>query len=208
MINNHDAGPFVYRLGRWSLFLALFTATIALLTLAGWEWDLALLKRPLPGLVAMNPLTALGFLLSSLALLSRMSGESKDWQKNSAKLLAAIVLLIGLACFAGYFVPALSGTDRLLFHNRLIKDEAGSLSNRMAVNSALCFMLLSPSLMFSEAASQRRVRYADLLVMVVGILSLLSLIGYFYQVKEFYGILRNFPMAIHTALCFFCLALA
>src|SRR5580692_4221051 len=150
MIKNHDARPFVHRLRRWSLFLALFTAAIALLTLMGWLWDLALLKRPLPGLVAMNPLTALGFLLSSLSLLGQIRGEAKPWQKKLGKLLAAIVLLIGVV---------------------------GFISNRMDVNTALCFILLAPSLMYSGAALQGRARYTDLDVMAVGLLSLLSLIG-------------------------------
>jgi PAS domain S-box-containing protein len=181
MIKNHDARPFVHRLRRWSLFLAFFTAAIALLTLMGWQWDLALLKRPLPGLVAMNPLTALGFLLSSLSLLGQIRGEARPWQKKLGKLLAAIVLLIGVV---------------------------GFISNRMDVNTALCFILLAPSLMYSGAALQGRARYTDLCVMAVGLLSLLSLIGYLYRANEFYGILSHFPMAIYTAVCFFCLALA
>jgi PAS domain S-box-containing protein len=181
MINNHDAGLSLHRLARWSLFLALFTAAIALLTLAGWQWDLALLKRTFPGLVAMDPLTALGFLLSSLSLLGQVSGGSEGWQKKVGELLAAIVLLIGVVSF---------------------------IADRMAVNTALCFILLAPSLVYSGAALQSRARYTDLAVMAVGALSLFSLIGHLYRAKEFYGILRHFPMAFHTAVCFFCLALA
>jgi PAS domain S-box-containing protein len=180
MIHNHDACPFVYRLRWWSIIFALFTATLALLALVGWQWDLGLLKRPFPGLVAMNPVTALGFLLSSLSLLGQVSGEFKGWQKKLGKLLAGIVLLIGVVSL---------------------------ISNRMAVNTAVCFILLSPSLMYTGEALQSRARYTDLAVMAVGLLSLLSLIGYLYGTKEFYAIPSHFPMTIYTAASFFCLAL-
>ena len=46
------------------------------------------------------------------------------------------------------------------------------------------------------------------LLVLAGCLSMVSLIGYLYKVKEFYGLLRHFPRAIHTTICFFCLSLA
>lgn len=38
------------------------------LVLIGWTFDIELLKRILPGFVAMNPLTAIGFILTGSAL--------------------------------------------------------------------------------------------------------------------------------------------
>ena len=66
------------------------TALIAGLVLIGWIFDVDLLKRVLPGLVAMNPMTAVAFLLSvfSLSLFSdEKNGARADlylWQIGRA----------------------------------------------------------------------------------------------------------------------------
>jgi len=208
MIKNYSAGIVMPRLQRWSIYFALFTAVIALSVLAGWQGNIALLKRPIPGLVAMNPLTALGFLLSSLCFLSQAPGGKTSGRNTAAKGLAVLVLIIGLTCLAGDLFPALPAADHLLFARRLVIDETGNISNRMAINTAICFMLLAPSLLQSATAPRKRSIIADLLVLAVFLLSLLPLIGYLYRVKEFEGILRRFPMAIHTAVCFLSLSLA
>lgn len=43
-------------------------ALVGLLVLLGWAYDIELLKRIVPGLVAMNPTTAIGLICLALAL--------------------------------------------------------------------------------------------------------------------------------------------
>src|SRR6202035_1253018 len=57
------------RLLRWSNYLAMLVIAIGILVLARWQWDIALFKRPLPRLTAMNPLTALSFALAGISFL-------------------------------------------------------------------------------------------------------------------------------------------
>jgi signal transduction histidine kinase len=45
------------------------------------------------------------------------------------------------------------------------------------------------------------------LAVLTGLLALVTLLGYLYQVPIFYGALASYPMAIHTALCFLGLSL-
>ena len=47
------------RLSRWSRYLQVFLLLILLLVLVGWQFDIEWLKHPLPGTVAMNPVTAM-----------------------------------------------------------------------------------------------------------------------------------------------------
>jgi hypothetical protein len=57
------------------------TIVIASLVLAGWTFDIDRLKRVAPGLIAMNPVTALAFLLSAFSLLlfsNQKSGHTSD----------------------------------------------------------------------------------------------------------------------------------
>src|ERR1700734_4376255 len=57
------------RLLRWSKYLAVLVLATGILVLARWQWDIALFKRPLPRLTAMNPLTALSFVLAGISFL-------------------------------------------------------------------------------------------------------------------------------------------
>src|SRR5580698_8812666 len=57
------------RLLRWSKYLATLVLATGILVLARWQWDIALFKRPLPRLTAMNPLTALSFILAGISFL-------------------------------------------------------------------------------------------------------------------------------------------
>ena len=51
-----------------SMFSALFAVMVASLVLVGWTLHVESLKRVLPGLVGMNPLTAVCFILAGTSL--------------------------------------------------------------------------------------------------------------------------------------------
>lgn len=54
-------------LQRYSMYIVFGVFVIGIAALAGWQFDLEFLKRPIPRLVAMNPVTAVGFMLSGTA---------------------------------------------------------------------------------------------------------------------------------------------
>src|SRR4051794_17050229 len=75
--------------------IAAFVALMGALVLTGWTLDLEVLKRVLPGMVAMNPVTAIAFLLAgaSLSLGARSGGEQPEratasWLSRGFALLA------------------------------------------------------------------------------------------------------------------------
>jgi PAS domain S-box-containing protein len=79
----------------------------------------------------------------------------------------------------------------------------------MAPNTATCFMLLAPAIAALHKGTRLGRAVAQICGTLVLAISLLSLLGYFYQVPEFYGPWVNYtPMAIHTAVSFFVLALS
>src|SRR5882672_12603345 len=57
-----------------STFSALFAVMVASLVLVGWTLQVESLKRVLPDLVAMNPLTALCFILAGVSLWGLSNG--------------------------------------------------------------------------------------------------------------------------------------
>src|SRR4051794_13375774 len=89
------------------------------LVLVGWARDLETLKRIIPGLVAMNPTTAILFLCSGVALLFAATQNQPDSIKIAARALAVIVMLIALTKFLDVFVKWLPDVDEILFSQKL-----------------------------------------------------------------------------------------
>jgi len=192
---------------------------MAMAVLAGWQWNIDVLRRPLPGAVAMNPTTALGFLFAAFSFLCFRSGSSGGLGKSTplrqtlGRLFAWIVIAAGVVCLCGYPVSAIAGFDRLLYSGRLRLDaQKYNLSNRMGIITACCFILAGYSLLRvgSMAESLKKDRWFPMerAAVVIGFLALFSLVGYLYRVPEFYGPLRYLRMAFHSAFCFLLLASA
>ena len=74
---------------------SIFAVLVGCLMLVGWIFDVEGLKRILPGLVAMNPVTALTFILAgaSLGLLGIERGDRR--LVRLARGLALIVAIVG-----------------------------------------------------------------------------------------------------------------
>ena len=211
----HAAGRQMLLL-RWSKYFAIFVFAVGILVLAGWTWDIGFFKRPIPHLTAMNPLTALNFLLAagSFLLLSPNSSTSLSRSPFATKrrmmgtILAGLVLLIGLLRMAGPLPGLHQPVDQLLFAHRLAADLPGNLPNQMAPQTAFCFFLLSLSLLTLdrlEISGHLPSQYIALLIAMVG---LFSLVGYLYRVQTFYGAFTYVPMSVHTSTCFLLLAVA
>ncbi|MCF8278327.1 MAG: PAS domain S-box protein [Flavobacteriales bacterium] len=177
---------------------ALVVVALSVAVLAGWQLNVDVLKRPIPGSVAMNPLTAICFILSSLALLNLRNGRLLRvfaWflmALSSAKLLSMITAL---------HIPV----DTFIFHGKLASDKLNGISNSMAPNTAVGFLWVG--IAFELRRSKKiALWFIELSVMLVLVQGLISTIGYGFKVPEFYGVLNMFPMAIHTAMCFLIIA--
>jgi diguanylate cyclase (GGDEF)-like protein len=84
---------------------AWFAMAVGILVLLGWIFGIDLLKRGLPGLVSMNPATAVAFILAgfSLWLQRRPPGAPRAGTTAvAARVAAGAVLAIGILRVAGY----------------------------------------------------------------------------------------------------------
>ena len=178
-----------FRTGMAALVLILATTV-----LLGWQFEIEFLKRPLPGLVAMNPLTAIGFLLAGIALINL---------KNIRLLRVLSCLIIGLglmkilAVTTGWYIPV----DTTLFYEKLQIDLTQGVSNRMAPNTAIAFIFVG-WVFFLRTWNRTPIWIIELITVLALLQGVLSMIGYGYNVPEFYGILSMFPMAVNTAIGF------
>jgi PAS domain S-box-containing protein len=172
---------------------------VGVLVLAGWIFRIEVLKRGLPDLKATNPLTAFGFMLAGLALLLRRRSIEPvvvlKARTIGAGILASMVLVIGLIELAAHAFG--------LFGNAL---RFGPEANQMAPNTALGFCLLGLSLLVLDVTTRANARPAEFAAALLGLISLLGLFGYAYQVPTLYAVSGFTPMALPTAIASFVLA--
>ncbi len=171
---------------------------IPVLVLTGWTLDNVWLKSLLPGLVAMNPVTAVAFMMAGTALWILRDEASSARSRLYGRALAFGVSAVGLLCAARFVIGVDVTLDRVLFTDRL----AG---NRMAPNTAIAFALLGLSLLSIDIVV-RRVRPSEWLALIVATAALLAVVGYSYGATTLYGIGSFIPMALNTAILFGVLA--
>jgi signal transduction histidine kinase/DNA-binding response OmpR family regulator/HPt (histidine-containing phosphotransfer) domain-containing protein len=169
------------------------------LALVGWQLDVETLKSVLPGRVAMNPLTALGFLLAAGSLWLVDAGGAVSvrqvWSLRAARITAGVVLTIGVVTAFGYAIGENVGLDQLMFRARLG-------NNRIAPNTALNFIFVGGALLLLDWEPRRGIRPAQLLALLPTTIAITSVLGYAYAVGELYAIAGYIPMSLPSAIAF------
>jgi diguanylate cyclase (GGDEF)-like protein len=178
---------------------------MGVLVLGGWTFGIETLKRIVPGLTAMNPLTAFLFICSGLALGLLASGQSSPGRRRMAAVLGGVAAATGLARTLAIAGVADLGLDRLLFADKLDLADFGR-PNQMAPNTAANFILAGIALMWIDRPFRRFRWPAQLLAATAAMTALLALIGYAYGLRSFYGIGTHIAMALPTAFSFLVLS--
>ncbi len=183
---------------------ALAVALLAVVALAGWWMDYEGFRSLRPGLVAMNPLTAVAFLLAAASLRLQQVEPVPPERRIAARTCAALVGIIALLVLSRYLLAFDLEVDRILFRARLTR--AGEAPNRMAPNTALCFLLLGAALAGLDLERPKGRWPAQALALLVALIGLTALLGYAYSSRPLYGVGPFIPMALNTALAFCLLA--
>ncbi|MBI5595425.1 MAG: hypothetical protein HY928_04980 [Elusimicrobia bacterium] len=173
-------------------------ASVGVSVLVGWWSGVGVLKSLFPGLVAMNPVTAVCFVLTGLALRRLAAPEPRT---GLARACAGAVVVLACLRLAGCLFGWDLGVDRLLFTAALDAGPSG-IPNRMAPNTAANFLLLGSALLLLGARFRRDLWAQALAVLVAGV-SFLALLGYAYGAKQLYRLALFMPMAVNTAVTFF-----
>lgn len=187
-------------------FCIYIVISISVATLAGWQFDIDSLKRVIPGLVAMNPLTALLFIFYGIAFIC-MYSESQLY-KTTGMIVLGVTAFMASIKIGQYIENQQFGIDTLLYEAKLKKDIKYNVSNRMSITTAISFLIHTISLYLY---TRRKAWVKNLAgnILILGIfISLLSLIGYIYQVDIHYSLLKRFPMAPHSAMNFMLMSIA
>jgi signal transduction histidine kinase len=178
-------------------FIAAGIATLGLLVLSGWAIDNRTLKSGTSGLTAMNPLTAIAFILAAVSLWFSAASPVFRRARGLALACAGAVAIIGGLRLLGYAGVDL-GIDHLVFSSRL---NAEPIPNRMAPNTAAAFLLIGLALL-GLGSRPRLVLATQFLALLALIISMVTLAGYGYSAGALVQVRYFIPMALHTAIGF------
>jgi signal transduction histidine kinase/DNA-binding response OmpR family regulator len=184
-----------------SLGVCFFVALVGVVVLLGWQLESERLKAVLPGQSAMNPTSALAFVLAAVALWIHhraAPASSLNATGRGARALAAVVIALGVVTLIRYCVGIDVGLDEILFRTRLD-------GNRMSPNSGLAFVLVGIALSLLDQEPRSRLHAAQLVALVSIGIALISLLGYLFDVGAMYGIGEHKPMSLPSAVAFFAL---
>lgn len=176
------------------------TLAIAVAALSGWAFDAPVFKGTVRGSVAMNPLTAVNFMLAAGALLLLGRKTAAAGVARAGRGLGAVVALIGLSKLFAYAFSIDTGLDRLLFQHLLG-------SNQIAPNTAGLFVLTGLALLALDFRTARGHWPAQCLALFTMLSAFVAIVGYAFGGRLLYGIPSYIPMALNTALAFFILPL-
>jgi len=187
---------------RWlSGFASVAVALLGASVLVGWRVDQAHLKSGVPGLVAMNPITALSFVAAGLALWLLRTQGAAGRAKLAGRTLAALVVVLPILCLSRLYLPWDLGLDRLVFSAQVAVASGGH-PNRMAPNTGLNFFLVGLALLLLDRRTKMGWRPSEGLAIAAGVSALVAVFGYAYESRLLYGVGAFIPMAINTAVGF------
>jgi PAS domain S-box-containing protein len=178
---------------------------VGLLVLTGWFFDIEVLKRVSPRFVAMNPVTAICFVLVGIAFECLRPMKMSKWARLVGIALALLVTSVGAVKMGSYLLGWPLRTDALLFGLKL-EEVTHRIPNQMAPNTALNFICIGLALCLIDFRL-RRLPISHALVLFVSATALIAMIGYAYGVTQFTRVSLVFiPMALPTAFAFLILS--
>lgn len=196
-INNHYE-----RFQQRSTILALLVIVLALLVLIGWTFGIKILSQPIPDTAAMNPFTAICFILQGVSLILLTGPGRTSHLKTIGIILAFLSLALTTLILGEIIFDTNIHVDTWLFYSKMDTGVKGHTLNFMAPNTAMSFMLTSMALLLLNKQISNKWIPSQFLAVFVGFISLMSLLGYLYNIQAFYVVLKYFPMALHTSIGF------
>ena len=197
---------FVRACGNTARVAGALAAGVGLMGLAGWVFDVEVLKALWTGGVSIkaNASICLVLLGASLLLLLPHPPRSRTLERIGG-LLAALGAAIGALTLFQHLTGSNLGIDQLLF--REPPGAPATMSpGRMGPPASTSFLLSGLALLLLGVRTRRGRAPAQWLALVVGLIALLPLIGYAYSIRPLYGVSRYTGIALHTALAIAALA--
>lgn len=165
--------------------------------LVGWTFNNTTFKSVVPGLVAMQPVTAICLVLSGTAILfARYYSRSSVINVGSG----SAVLLLSILNLAQYIFEIDLRIDDLFF-SEAVRDQTVAMAHRgrMAEPTAIAFTLIAASIVLVRARSAAMARLSAGCATAVAVLVIAILLGYLFQAGHLTMIFDFSFVALNTA---------
>jgi PAS domain S-box-containing protein len=185
---------------RISRIISCIVAVVGAAVIVGWILEIELLKSVLPGLATMKVNTAGAFVALGTALWL-LTADPPSSRLAAQGLLVAVIAL-GCLTLAEYLFAIDIGIDQMIVHDT--GETADPLHpGRMSVATALNLCLIGTALLASPPRPSRSsVPWASWLLLPAGLVALVAILGYVYDVRGLYAFGPYNSIAIHTAVLF------
>jgi PAS domain S-box-containing protein len=180
------------------------TLTIALMliisggVLVGWAFRIKALVSYTTNMTAMNPLTAVCFMLIAIWLALNSQSRSKIMRILRYGI-TGFIFFSGFSKLCDYWGSIGFHVDKMLFASW---QKQQFIHNAMAPTTALLFCITACIQLNAATKSKRGYLLHDVLLMIAFLLAYLGALGYIYSLEPFYRIGPFVPMALNTCFCF------
>lgn len=196
-----DTAPWAKRFRQASEISALLVASLGLVVLGGWVFNVPALTSIRPTFVSMKVNAALSFLTLGGGL---WLAQDDKWPRSRRILGIAVIVLAGLT-LAEYAFRINLGIDQLLLRDTRIPS-LSAYPGRMAIGTATCFLLLGLAVALMGTTKAIALRHS--LVAPCFAFSVVALCGYLYGTKSLYAVTAFSTVGLHTAAGLFTACLA
>jgi diguanylate cyclase (GGDEF)-like protein/PAS domain S-box-containing protein len=180
---------------------SLITMLIGSLVLLGWALDIVVFKSILPQLTSMKANTAIGFMITGLALWFLLKRPATQLARAIVLVCAVAIALLGLLTLIEYVFGWQFGIDQLFFKDSLV-DAVALFPGRMSFVAALNFFFMGIAIFFLERKTPFADQLAHFLAFLILLFSGLALLGYAYGASSISGIGVYNQIAVHAAVTF------
>ena len=185
--------------------VSIMCSFIGLGVMAGWIFEIEILKRVIIGFPTMKFNSALCLCLSSIILIFAV--QKKYHLFALQVILTLLVFLIAAISFSECVFNYNNHLDQLFVKDYEISNLPLQAKGRMAESTAICFMLMSISFSLLKVNNKVVKIFMQLAFHLVTLIAFIALVGYFYKVPAFYQLSFLTTMAAHTAFSLFLLSI-
>lgn len=181
-----------------------------IIVMFGWFLDIPILTSILPQWVTMKFSTALSFFLSGITLYFIV--EVIEGKEELPETVISVTVLLILALMASLLASVLVGVKSGI-EDLFVKEAADAVRTttpgRPSVGTMASFILMATAGILSITNSENIQKYSKRIGITIGILAIIALIGYMFNVPLLYYTVEGWStaMAIHTALFFLLLGI-
>ncbi|MBF0553280.1 MAG: PAS domain S-box protein [Nitrospirae bacterium] len=180
---------------------SVFIFAIGVIVFAGWLFNVETLRILYFSPVEMKANAAIAFVLTGLSLWFVQTQRVSSRTRFMSRACASVIALIGLLTLFEYLFNLNIGIDQALFMD--IPDAAiTSNAGRMAPFTAVEFVLIGIALFLIDVEVRWRLKPSQFIAIVMGLIALVSIMGYVYGIASIYTPSLYNAMALHTALAF------